>query len=41
MDLGTWRTVQDQIRGPGGDLTIEDTAYVPNQATIFYRAAVY
>lgn len=41
MDLGTWRTVQDQIPGPGGDFTIVDTAYVPNQATIFYRAAVY
>jgi hypothetical protein len=41
MDLGTWRTVQDQIPGPGGDLTIVDTAYVPNKATVFYRVAVY
>jgi hypothetical protein len=41
MDLGTWRTVQDQIPGAGGDLTVVDTAYVPYQAPIFYRAAVY
>jgi hypothetical protein len=41
MDLGTWRTVQDRIPGTGTDLTAVDTAYVPYQAPIFYRAAVY
>jgi hypothetical protein len=39
-DLISWRTVQDIISGTSQDISVIDTAYVPNLTNIFYRVVV-
>ncbi len=40
-DLSTWETVEDNIPGTGGDITVVDHRYIPLVPAVFYRVLVY
>jgi hypothetical protein len=40
-DLINWQTVQENIPGINGDVSIVDTRYIPNFTQIYYRVMVY
>ena len=40
-DMTNWRAVQDSISGANSDVTITDTAYLPDGVNIFYRVIAH
>ncbi len=40
-DLLTWQTLQDNIAGTGGDVTVSDNRFLSGTPQVYYRVAVY